>query len=158
MVLVVEMVVAVVRMVVVVAVNVDFEFGGDNVVGDNDCVGDVRATSRRPPPRPTPVSSTRLEAHPEGATLPYAAAAQRARLAALNALAVAPLGQDGDTIAAVFPHEGARRTLDASGQPAGVRTAAVLEREAVRVAAAIDLAEEEGGGLGGGGVLAVVEG
>ncbi|CAN0538396.1 unnamed protein product, partial [Laminaria digitata] len=96
----------------------------------------------------------RLEAHPSGSTLPYAAAAQRARLAALNALAVAPLGENGDEIAAVFPHEGARRNLDASGHPAGVRTMAVLGREAVQVAAAIDLAAgEEGVGSGGGGVV-----
>ncbi|CAM9708403.1 unnamed protein product [Scytosiphon promiscuus] len=99
----------------------------------------------------------RLEAHPNGSTLPFVAAAQRARLAALNALAVAPLPanyHDGhedssspaggaaevDAVASICPPVGERR-LDSAGRPAGVRTAAVMAREAARVSAAMSAAE-----------------
>eukprot|EP00752_Nemacystus_decipiens_P008562 g7648.t1 len=110
----------------------------------------------------------RLEAHPAASTLPFAAAAQRARLAALNALAVAPEpyrysdgapsscssssaagaagaygdGENGgDAVASICPPVEERR-LDSAGRPAGVRTAAVLGREAVAAAAAIVVAED----------------
>ncbi|CAN0039916.1 unnamed protein product [Pylaiella littoralis] len=82
-------------------------------------------------------------------TLLFAAAAQRARLAALNALAVAPLAADNNNtppfssseaaaaaVASICPPVEERR-LDAAGRPAGVRTAAVLGREAAAAAAAI---------------------
>eukprot|EP00903_Cladosiphon_okamuranus_P013430 g12510.t1 len=104
----------------------------------------------------------RLEAHAAASTLPFVAAAQRARLAALNALAVAPVPYDythgspapsssaatttaepGDdcAVASICPPVEERR-LDSAGHPAGVRTAAVLGREAVAAAAAIVVAED----------------
>lgn len=77
------------------------------------------------------------------------AAAQRARLAALNALFAAPPvvttfgGGEREETAALFPprRESSRR-LDANGQPADVRTTSSLGRTAAVASAAIDLAEE----------------
>lgn len=101
---------------------------------------------QRPPPR-TP----RLEAHSAASTLPFAVGAQRARLAALNALSVAgnayPSSDDtavaaaatAAPVASICPPAGERR-LDGYGRPAGVRTVAVLGREAVSAAGAIGLA------------------
>lgn len=104
----------------------------------------------------------RLEAHAAASTLPFAAAAQRARLAALNALAVAPVpydyahrasapvsssattatdADDDRAVASICPPVEERR-LDSVGRPVGVRTAAVLGREAVAAAAAIVVAED----------------
>lgn len=105
-----------------------------------------------------------MESHPDASTLPYAAAAQRARLAALNALAVAPPGPGGDEVAALFPRPEERR-LDPAGQPTGVRTATVLGREAAPAASAVGLAEEvaaareagDGGDSGGGGRAGVMD-
>lgn len=114
---------------------------------------------------PVPLENQiRLEAHPAASTLPFAAAAQRARLAALNALAVAPVpygyghgssaaggagvgvgageGDDHYAVASICPPLEERR-LDSAGLPAGVRTAAVLGREAVAAAAAMVVAEDE---------------
>lgn len=113
-----------------------------------------------------PATPHRLETHPEASSLLFATATQRARLAALNALAVAPLsdskgpsfssssssylssetvtgaggaGEAGGAVASICPPVGERR-LDAAGRPAGVRTAAVLGREAAASAAAIVVA------------------
>lgn len=90
----------------------------------------------------------RLEQHKNATTLPYATAAQRARLAALNALAIATPGPWGGEVAALFPAVPDRR-LTPDGRPDGVITAATLGRDAAVCAAAIELAEAElrqGGG------------
>lgn len=68
-------------------------------------------------------------------------AAQRARLAALNALAIASPGpgpEDAD-IAALFPKK-EERSLGADGRAVGVRTVSVMRREAVISAGAIHIA------------------
>ena len=115
------------------------------------------------PPRPDRKIQSRLEDHSGASTLPFAAAAQRARLAALNALAVAPVpysyshgapssssaaagttsayDDDDGAVASICPPVEERR-LDSAGRPAGVRTAAVLGREAVAAAAAMIVAED----------------